>query len=89
MLKYDGWYDLYTIEEKKSETVWGFPDYKIIGYPKSFEPEGKCFSLTGIPGTFSVVQAYQALKKLRKDHPQNQYRLLFIMVSQQTKIIEE
>ena len=87
MLRTDGYYDFYTIEELKENGEWSIPDYSQIPRPKEFSITDRCYYYTGVVGCFSKKHAYNVFNKMVKDHPHRKFRLLYIIASQKTAII--
>jgi len=87
MLRTDGWYDFYTIEELKESGEWSIPDYSVISRPNGFNITDRCFYYTGMVGTFNKKHAYNVFNKMIKDYPKKKFRLLYIVASQKTTII--
>ena len=87
MLRTDGYYDFYTIEELKDNGEWSIPDYTQISRPKEFSISDRCFYYTGTIGTFSKKHAYNVYNKMVQDHPHKKFRLQYIIASQKTSTL--
>ena len=93
MLKFDGWYEIYAIQlkdklDKHPENTWRFPK-GLPEWPEEIDKKSKCYRLTGIFGAFKYYLALQGIKQLRKRYPNKEFRIVFLEISQFTKIIKE
>lgn len=82
----DGFYELYSIQEYNGKE-WVPANFENYGYP--FDFKGKGYTLTGIPGTFRKKFAYQGLNEIETKFPNKKFRLVLLLLSQITKIIDD
>ena len=88
MLPKDGWYEVYAVQVKDSNG-WNILDTKVVGEPPGFSKEDKCYIITGIIGTFKRGLGYHAIEWLRSKNRDKDFRLVLLLVSQETKILDE
>ena len=88
MLTKDGWFDLYSIQ-LFYEKEWQYINKFNFIMPDVLYKKSKCYTLTCIFGSFKKELAYAGMNTLIKKYPKDKFRLVFMAVSQETKIIKE
>ena len=85
MLKKDGMCTIYMIQHQQTKPKeWVYSSLDHFGYPPGFNASDDCWQETSYFGVYTRKEADKGLKWIQKKNPKYKFRLVCVIMSQQT-----